>query len=173
MLAVVAFDTAVNVAQAFGWFLLVVCLVFLPVLLIAMFFVRTGRMDALFSNRRHQRHRIYIIGLFFAMLTMLVLNWLHAPGAVVAALVSGLVTVVTFATINLWWKISVHTSTVSALVVVLCVVYGWWGVPSAVLVPFMGWSRVVLAQHTLGQVIAGALVSAIIVLVVFFQYGVI
>ncbi|MEN8614137.1 phosphatidic acid phosphatase [Dehalogenimonas sp. THU2] len=173
ILANVAFTAAADAAQAFGWFLLVTGLVFLPVLLIAMFFVRTGRMDALFSNRRHQRHRIYVIGLFFAVLTMLVLNWLNAPVEIVATLVTGIVTVVTFAAVNLWWKISVHTSTVSALAVILLVLYGWWAVPSLVLVPMMGWSRIVLAQHTLGQVVAGALVSAIIVIAVFFQYGVI
>ncbi|AKG54019.1 hypothetical protein DGWBC_1378 [Dehalogenimonas sp. WBC-2] len=173
VLAVLSFKGAASAVQAFGWFLLVTGLLFMPILLIAMYFVRTGRMDALFSNRRHQRHRIYVIGLFFVVFTMLLLNWLHAPSVLVAMLVSGLVTAATFSAINLWWKISVHTSTVSALVVILHIVYGWWALPSILLVPMMGWSRVVLAQHTLGQVIAGILVSAIIVLVVFFQYGVI
>ena len=126
IVAIVSFKGATNAAQAFGWFLLVTGLVFLPILMIAMYFVRTGRMDALFSNRRHQRHRIYVIGLFFVVLTMLLLNWLNAPSGIVAMLVSGLVTAVTFSTINLWWKISVHTSTVSALVVILLVMYGWW-----------------------------------------------
>jgi membrane-associated phospholipid phosphatase len=173
ILAVLSFDAASTAAAALKWFFLVVGLCFLPVLLIATYLVKTGRMDALFSNRRHQRHRIYVIALFFNVMGMLTLSWLHAPTALVAALASGLVTVVSFAVINLWWKISVHSSVTSALVVILYLLYGWWAAPSLVLIPVMGWARVTLAQHTVGQVAAGSALSAAIVIAVFFQYGVI
>jgi membrane-associated phospholipid phosphatase len=173
LLVAVSFDAAANTAEAFGWFLLVTALNIVPVLLIAVFLVRSGRMDALFSNRRHQRHRIYVIGLFFTVITMLVLNWLNAPSVILAALVTSLVTMVSFAAINLWWKISVHTSTASAMVVILLILYGWWALPSLMIIPVLGWTRITLAQHTLGQVIAGALASAVIVLIIFYQYGVI
>jgi membrane-associated phospholipid phosphatase len=173
ILALLSFDSASSAADALKWFFLVVGLCFLPVLLIAVYLVRTGRMDALFSNRRHQRHRIYVIGLFFNVMAMLTLSWLQAPAALVAALVSGLVAVVSFAVINLWWKISVHASVASALVVILHLLYGWWAAPSLVLVPLMGWARVTLSQHTVGQVAAGSVLSAVIVVAVFYQYGVI
>jgi len=173
MLALISFDATSNAAQALKWFFLVALLCFVPVLLIALYFVKTGRMDSLFSNRRRQRHRIYIIGLFFIVLGMLALSWLDAPAPLLAGMVAGLASVVTFALINYWWKISIHASTASALVTVLFVLYGWWAAFSLLLVPIMGWSRVVLAQHTWWQVAAGAALSAVIVLVVFFQYGVI
>ncbi|MDV2989254.1 MAG: phosphatidic acid phosphatase [Dehalogenimonas sp.] len=173
ILAAVSFDAAATTSEAVRWFLLVTVLNILPVLTVAIFLVRSGRMDALFSNRRHQRHRIYVIGLFFTVMTLLLLNWMNAPAAIFAVLVITLVTVVTFAAVNLWWKISVHTSTTSAFVVILHVLYGWWALPSLLLLPAMAWSRVKLAQHTLGQVIAGAVVSAVIVLVIFFQNGLI
>jgi membrane-associated phospholipid phosphatase len=173
ILASLSFDATSTAAEALKWFFLVVGLCFLPTLLIASYLVRTGRMDALFSNRRHQRHRIYVIGLFFNVLAMLTLSWMHAPVALIAALVAGLASVVSFAFINLWWKISVHASITSALVVVLHLLYGWWAIPSLILVPVMGWSRIKLAQHTLGQVAAGSALSAVIVIAMFFQYGVI
>ena len=173
ILALLSFDTTSTTSEALKWFFLVVGICFLPVLFIASFLVKTGRMDALFSNRRHQRHRIYVIGLFFNVLAMLTLTWMHAPAALVAALVAGLVSVVSFAFINLWWKISVHASIASALVVILHLLYGWWAIPSLALVPLMGWARVMLAQHSLGQVAAGSALSAAIVIAVFFQYGVI
>ena len=173
ILALLSFDTTSSASEALKWFFLVVGLCFLPVLVIAMFLVKTGRMDALFSNRRHQRHRIYVIGLFFNVLAMLTLTWMHAPVALIAALVAGLASVVSFAFINLWWKISVHASIASALVVILHLLFGWWAIPALILVPIMGWSRIKLAQHTLGQVAAGSALSAVIVIAVFFQYGVI
>lgn len=173
MLAVVSFQVTDSFASAAFWFLMITGLNILPVLGFAMFLVRTGRMDALFSNRRHQRHRIYVIGLFFTVMNLLLLNWLEAPAAILAVLVVSVVTVVSFAAINLWWKISVHTSTVSAFVVIFLIFFGWWAVPALGLIPAMGWARVTLAQHTLGQVIAGALLSAVIVLVIFRHYAVI
>lgn len=172
LLAAVSINTTPNALAALGWFTLVVALNILPVLLIAILMVRTGRMDTLFSNRRHQRHRIYVIGIFFTVITMLCLNYFQAPTEILALLVSSLVTVVTFAAVNLWWKISVHTSTAAAMVVILHIIYGWWAVPSLLIVPAMGWARVRLAQHTLGQVIIGALASAGIVILVFTLYGV-
>jgi membrane-associated phospholipid phosphatase len=173
LLAFVSFDATDNAAEALKWFFLVTGLCFMPVLLIALYLVRTGRMDALFSNRRHQRHRIYVIGLFFNVLAITFLTWLNAPDILIAALVAGLVSVVSFAFINLWWKISVHASVASALVTVLLVLYGWTAAVSLLLIPLMSWARVVLAQHTVGQVAAGSILSAVIVLVTFGQYNII
>lgn len=172
-LAAVTIDATQTIPEALRWFLFVTVLNIIPVLAFAIFLVRTGRMDALFSNRRHQRHRIYVIGLFFTVITLLLLNWLGAPTAIFAVLLITMVTVVTFAAVNLWWKISVHTSTTSAFVVILHILYGWWALPSLILLPAMAWSRVKLAQHTIGQVTAGAVVSAVIVLVILFQYEII
>jgi hypothetical protein len=173
ILALLSFHSASSFSYALKWFFLVVGLCFLPVFLIALYLVKTGRMDALFSNRRHQRHRIYVVGLFFSVITISVLTWAHAPAMIIAGMVSGLASVVTFAFINLWWKISVHSSVATSLVVVLFILYGWWATPSLVLPPAMGWARVTLTQHTVWQVMVGSALSAAIVLATFFQYGVI
>ncbi|QNT76385.1 hypothetical protein HX448_06660 [Dehalogenimonas etheniformans] len=173
MIALVAFNGAASTIEGFKWFLLVTLLAILPVLLISLYMVKTGRMDSLFSNRRHQRHRVYVVGLFFDVLAIWILNLLNAPTILVAGLVAGLASVVCLAFINLWWKISVHSSTVAAFVTVLLVLFGWWASFSLILLPVMWWARLNLAQHTLAQVIAGSTLSILIVLVTFSQYGVI
>jgi hypothetical protein len=173
VLALLSFDAAASASEALKWFFLVTGLCILPTFLVAVYFVKIGRMDAIFSNRRHQRHRIYVIGLFFNVIAWLVLTWLEAPAALIASLVSALVTMVSFAAINLWWKISVHSSAASALVVVLLIIYGWHAAISVVVIPIMGWARVKLAEHSLGQVVAGSALSIAILLAVFHQYGVI
>ncbi len=172
VLALLSFESTAGLTEALKWFFLATILLIVPVLLIAIYMVNTGRMDSLFSNRRHQRHRIYVIGLFFDVLTIWLLTGLHAPVIMVAALVAGLASVVSFAFINLWWKISVHSSSIAALVTVLFVLYGWWAVFSLAVVPMMWWARVVLGQHTIAQVVAGSALSTIIVLITFSQYGI-
>jgi hypothetical protein len=173
IIAILSFHTAESLADGFKWLFLVAGLVVLPVLAISLYLVKTGRMDSLFSNRRHQRHRIYVIGLFFDVVCIWMLTALNAPVIIIAGLVGGLASVVSFAFINLWWKISVHSSAAAAFVSVLFVLYGWWAVFALPLLPLMWWARVNLAQHTLSQVIAGSLLSTIIVLITFTQYGLI
>ncbi|PVV84857.1 hypothetical protein [Dehalogenimonas alkenigignens] len=171
ILGLVASEAAGSAVEALKWFIAVTGLCFMPPLLIAVYLVRTGRMDALFSNRRHQRHRIYVVGLFFNVLGTFILTWLNAPQLLTAALIAGLASIVSFAFINLWWKISVHASTVAALVTVLHILYGAWAVPSLSLIPLMGWARVHLGQHTAAQVAVGSALSSLIVLIVFTRYG--
>jgi hypothetical protein len=170
---ILSFHTAASLTDALKWFFLVTGLVVLPVLAISLYLVKTGRMDSLFSNRRHQRHRIYIMGLFFDVVCIWILIALNAPVIIIAGLVGGLASVVSFAFINLWWKISIHSSTAAAFVSVLFVLYGWWAVFALPVLPLMWWARVNLAQHTIAQVIAGSLLSTAIVLITFAQYGVI
>ncbi|XUX01387.1 MAG: phosphatidic acid phosphatase [Dehalogenimonas sp.] len=173
MIALVAFNGAASTIEGFKWFLLVTCLAILPVLLISLYMVKTGRMDSLFSNRRHQRHHVYVVGLFFDVLAIWILNLLNAPTILIAGLVAGLASVVCLAFINLWWKISVHSSTVAAFVALLFVLFGWWTSVSLVLLPVIWWARLNLAQHTLSQVMAGSALSVVILLVTFSQHGVI
>ena len=171
--ALLSFHSAATVSEGLRWFFLVTILCILPVLVISLYMVKTGRMDSLFSNRRHQRHRVYVIGLFFDVMAIWILTLMSAPTILVAGLVAALASVICFAFINLWWKISVHSSSISAFVTVLFVIYGWWASFALILLPIMWWARVNLAQHTLAQVIAGSALSTLIVLITFSQYGVI
>jgi hypothetical protein len=173
IIAILSFHSSSTILEAFKWFSLVTGLCILPVLFIAIYLVNTGRMDSLFSNRRHQRHRIYVTGLFFNVIAIWVLNLLHAPAILIAALVAGLASVVCLAFINLWWKISVHSSTIAAFVTTLFVVYGLWAVLSLPLLPLMWWARVTLTQHTFAQVTAGSALAVLIVVTTFLQYGII
>ena len=172
IIALLSLHGSAGAIDALKWFFLVTALIVLPVLAISIYMVKTGRMDSLFSNRRHQRHRIYVIGLFFDVLSIWILTLMNAPLILIAGLVAGLASVVFFAFINLWWKISVHSSTIAAFVTLLFILYGWWAAFSLVLLPLMWWARVNLAQHTFAQVLVGSALSMVIMLVVFSQYGI-
>jgi len=56
-------------------------------------------------------------------------------------------------------------------VTVLTIIYGAIGALSVMLVPPIAWARIELKQHSLAQAIAGALLAALIVVVVFHLFG--
>ena len=98
------------------------------------------------------------------------LNYLGAPPALVAAFTAGLATVVILASINLWWKVSIHTALVAGSVTLLIMLYGWILAVTTVLIPLMAWARIESNNHSPAQAVAGALLAALIVVVVFMVF---
>ena len=88
-----------------------------------------------------------------------------------ATFVAGLSAIIVFMCINLLWKISVHTAFVAASVTVLILVYGSIGAVTAILLPLVIWSRIKLEHHSPAQVATGALLAAVIVIMVFYLFG--
>jgi membrane-associated phospholipid phosphatase len=88
-------------------------------------------------------------------------------------MVSLLSSMLVFMLINFIWKISLHTAFAAGSVTVLAIMYGATGALAAVLVPPIAWSRIELKYHSLTQTVAGALISAFIVTVVFHLFGLI
>ena len=72
--------------------------------------------------------------------------------------------------INMWWKISVHTALVAASATVLVMLYGWVAAVTVALVPVTAWSRIELEYHSLAQAVTGAILAALIVVVVFYPF---
>jgi len=69
------------------------------------------------------------------------------------------------------WKISLHTAFVTASVTVLIILYGSIAAVTVLLVPLVAWSRIELKHHSPAQVAAGALLATLIVVVVFYLFG--
>ena len=111
------------------------------------------------------------MGLSRAAISSIALFYLGAPRELVAAFVAALLAIVIYMSINLWWKISVHTGFAAASITVLFVLYGTIGVVTAALLPLIGWSRIELEHHSPIQVVVGALMASLIVVVVFHLFG--
>ena len=73
---------------------------------------------------------------------------------------------------NLFSKISVHTGGITGAAVVLILVFGPVALPSLAAIALVGWARIAIGKHTVGQVVAGVLVAGISTLVVFRLLGV-
>ncbi len=167
LILLLSFEATSNVLDALKWALVLTVFSVVPVYLAIIYLVRSGRLDSVFTNVRRQRLKIYLLAGGWAVVGCVVLLYLKAPPGLLAASVAGLLTIVIFMCINLWWKISLHTAFIAASVTLLVILYGWVAAVAIVLIPLMFWARMELKRHSLAQVVAGALLSALIVAVVF------
>ena len=158
--------------DAFKWSAIALTLSILPVFLIIVYLVRKKKLLNIFIDVRRQRHKIYLLAGVCSAVSCVVLYYLGAPLMLVAVFVAGLISVVVFMSINLRWKISVHTAFAAGTVTMVILLYGAAGAIAAVLLPIIGWSRIELEHHSPAQVAMGALISALIVVAVFNLFGV-
>lgn len=60
------------------------------------------------------------------------------------------------------WKISVHMACFTMIAILLLLLFGIQMWPVLVLIPMLAWSRVVRKKHTVAQVVAGTLLTALV-----------
>lgn len=118
-------------------------------------------------NDRHvgQRQKRLIVMAFIitsVAVGIALLAVLGAPRPITALIVSMLTTLTALMAVTPMWKISVHGAVSSGSVLLIALACGWWALALYPLVILVGWSRVALRDHTRNQVIAGALVGAIV-----------
>lgn len=112
-----------------------------------------------------RRERALPIGLALVSIVvgLVLLAVLGAPAEVTTFGVVTVAVLTVIGIVNLGWKLSGHAAVVATCAVVVLIAYGPWSllitVPIAL---WTGWSRVRLGAHTPAQVIAGALVGAVL-----------
>lgn len=173
IVVLLAAESTSRVFDALKWSLISLAFSMLPVFVVIVYLVHNEKLEGISISVRRQRDKIYLLASACAIVGCVVLSYLGAPLVLVASFVAGLSALVIFMCINLWWKISVHTAFVSAFVIILIVLYGLVGIAAAVLLPLITWSRIELEHHSPAQVAAGALLAALIVVVVFHLFGLI
>jgi membrane-associated phospholipid phosphatase len=80
-------------------------------------------------------------------------------------LVPILVSIIGFAVITHFWKISGHAMAAALATGIVVVTYGWAWWPVLLIVPLVGWSRVIRKNHSILQVVAGAVYAWVFVYV--------
>ena len=171
MIVLLSFKSTSSTFDALKWSLILIAFSILPVFSAIVYLVRRQRLDGIFINARKQRNNIYLLASVCAVVGFLVLSYLEAPLILRATFVAGLSMVVIFMCINLLWKISVHTAFVTASITILIILYGAIGAVATALLPLMAWARIELKRHSPAQVVIGSLLAALIVVVVFYLFG--
>jgi len=168
-----SFQSTSSISDGFKWSLLLIGFTVLPIFLVIIYLMHKDKVDGIFIMVRQQRNQIYLLSSLCTIACCALLFSLHAPLVLFATMVSALSAMLVFMLINFSWKISLHTAFAAGSVTVLIILYGSTGALSAVLVPPIAWSRIELKYHSLTQTVAGAIISAIIVSVVFHLFGLI
>jgi len=171
IILIVSFSGSDIILEAIKWSLILIGINILPIFLFLIYLARHHSVDAILSNTRGQRIKIYVLALVLSLVSCTVLFILRAPLILLSLNIAGLSGIISFMFINLRWKISLHTAFITALATMLYILYGLISVITVVLIPLVVWSRIELKQHTIAQVTAGALFGNLILVAVFYFMG--
>lgn len=138
---------------------LFVCVIPLFLLLVL---VRLGRVTDHHVSNRKQRAPVLLMALASIVAGLLVLYAAGAPQSVVAMVLAVVAGVVVLAGVSPFWKISGHAAAISSSAVIAVLMLGAQWLPLLLLIPAVGWSRVVLRAHTLAQVVAGSFFGGVV-----------
>jgi membrane-associated phospholipid phosphatase len=173
LIVLASFEATTSGFDTIKWSLILTALSVLPIFLFVVYLVRHDRLDSIFANVREQRTKVYVLAIVLAVVSCIILLSLKAPLMLLAAFVASLSANAIFMLVNLRWKISVHTGFITAAVTLLFILYGLTSLASIVLIPLVAWARMQLEHHSLAQVFTGALLAIVIVVAVFYLFGLI
>jgi membrane-associated phospholipid phosphatase len=165
-IVLVALYHAQNVMRALLYAVITLFFLSLGPFIYILIAVRVGKISDVDVSRRTERAGPFLFGISSVLAGWLVLILLHGPENLQTLLfitaVSGIVMMVT----TLWWKISIHSSSMGGVATILTAFYGAVMLPTFLLLILVSWSRVILRRHTVSKVIAGSLVSIALTLLI-------
>lgn len=120
---------------------------------------------------RSQRNELYLFGIVNLAVGLVVLRLLGAPAPIMAMLASGIVLSLMAWLINLYWKISVHASSIGSTATLAALYSEPLGLALWLSALALGWARVRTRNHTPLQVVAGLSLAAVCVVGTFVGFG--
>ncbi len=135
--------------------------VVLPYAVLALL-VRSGRVADRQVVRREQRRVPATAAIACLMGGITLLRASDAPRPLMALMLALFLGLLVIAGLNVFTKVSVHTGTAAGAIAVLVVEIGWVALCGLALVVLVGWARARAGRHTVGQVLAGAAIGALV-----------
>ncbi|MFI9388251.1 hypothetical protein [Kutzneria sp. NPDC052558] len=124
--------------------------------------VRRGRLTDHHVGKREQRRIPLLIALASVLVGLAVLAVAGAPREMLALVTAMFVSLAVTLVITHWWKVSAHAAVASGAAAIVALTYGPALLVSYVAVAIVGWSRVVLRDHTVAQVLVGAVLGLLV-----------
>ena len=119
-------------------------------------------------RKRHKRVVPYIISICCYLCLMYIFYSTHIPRFITAIIGISLLIQCTCVIVNLWWKVSMHSAGsggVIGAIMAYSALFGfnpiWWLSLAIFVSGCVMTSRMVLRQHTLGQVLGGTLIGIV------------
>ena len=137
-----------------------------PVLCIFYLYL-TGRISDFDMSDRMERRRAMLTFVVTYLLAAIFLTLVRAPVQLIAITWGYLGAATAIMVITRWWKISTHAFGITGPFAALFLLFNLQPLPYVVIVPMVWWARVYLRSHTIVQVLAGAAVAVVSVLIFF------
>jgi hypothetical protein len=128
--------------------------------------VRLGKLSDIDVSRRSQRVGPFIFGIVSATIGWIILSLTNGPRNLQTVMIITAFSGIIMMVITLWWKISMHTSSLGGVATMLTVLYGAVMLPLFILLVLVSWSRLELRRHTVPQVIAGSFAGIVVTLMI-------
>ena len=123
--------------------------------------VRKGTVGDRYVRDRSKRTPILLLIMLSVAVGLCLMSLGGAPSVLTAMVLGQFGTMIPATAITTRWKISLHTCAAGGAVAMLTVAFGAWWLLGYLLVALVGWSRVILRDHTAAQTIAGCLLGSV------------
>jgi hypothetical protein len=162
LLVAVAWRTASSPTQALIWGLVAALFASAVPFVYIVRGVRRRRFTDHHVSVRRQRPLPLFVAICSIAIGLTLMVIFGAPRPMIALIAAMTVGLIVSLAITLFWKISVHAAVLAGAVVIVALVFGlgfFWLAP---LVALLGWARLERGDHTVPQVLAGAVIGALI-----------
>ncbi len=155
-------------AYAFYWAL--ISLIFFGFIgMFILYEVKKGTFSDVDVSRREQRPFLFLAIGIAVVMYLLILIILNGPVILYLAAFGFILGIFFITVINRKIKASIHVATITALLLIFGFLYGVQPI-FFLLIPVIGWSRVVIKRHTVSEVIVGSIIGGGLTLL---MYGVV
>jgi membrane-associated phospholipid phosphatase len=153
------------------WALLCAALQVLPPTIFFTVRMRQGAYSDGDVSVRSQRNELYLFSIVNVVVGLVVLRVLRAPAPILAMVTAAAVLSLVAWAINMFWKISVHASTMGSTATLAALYSEPLGLALWLCALALGWARVRTRNHTPMQVVAGLILATLGVVGSFMAYG--
>ncbi|NQT66356.1 MAG: hypothetical protein HQ569_02120 [Actinobacteria bacterium] len=160
-----------NKIEAINWALL--CLLFgtvVPYLYIC-FLYKKKKINDMHISEKENRIKPLVVACISYIICFIILYVLDGPLFLKSIFAASIVSTVILAIITYFWKISLHTSWITFMVITFNILFGRWMLLMIPLIPVIGWARVRIKKHTVNQVILGVGISTLTAFFIYYNYG--
>jgi hypothetical protein len=158
-------------ADVIKWLVLCVGAFAVPLMLVVARRVRSGRISDFDVSLRAQRREIYLWGLAFNIVTIVLVYTLDGPSFILAALLSALIAGALAVAANRYIKVSVHSGVSAMVATGLLLVSGVSAWPTVPMVGAVAWARYRVRRHTPVEIAGGVALGVAATMLTFHMVG--
>ena len=164
VLGIFLMASVLGTADAWRYAVLFVVLVVIVPTSYVYWLLRRGKIETFHIPNRENRKGVYLVIIGSNILGVLVMLALDAPFLLLAFGIMGVMQSTLLFLVNIYWKISGHTTAISGLSVFIVAALGWSMSPVLMIVPLVAWARIKTKSHSFWQTVAGVMTGSFFIL---------